>query len=147
MIQLTEDPLDPEQAVRAVLTHQDGAYVLFVGVVRAHSRGRTVTALEYQAYVPMAEQQLARLVDAVRDRWGLASAVLHRFGRIAVGETAVVVCVASAHRAEAFDACRWLIDTLKAEVPIWKKEFAADGAYWIEGEDVLPAAPPLPPRR
>lgn len=139
MIRLTESPLDPQEAVNAVLTHGDGAYVQFVGVVRTHSRGRAVTGLEYQAYVPMAEQQMRRLVEAVRDRWGLASAILHRFGYIPVGEAAVVVCVASAHRAEAFDACRWLIDTLKADVPIWKKEFAADGAYWIEGEDALPA--------
>jgi molybdopterin synthase catalytic subunit len=141
MILLTEEPLAPQQAVDAVMTHSDGAYVLFVGVVREHSRGRGVTGLEYQAYRPLAEAQMRRLVGEVRSRWGLASAILHRYGRLTVGEAAVVVCVSSAHRAEAFEACRWAIDTLKAEVPIWKKEFAADGTYWIEGDDAFPAVP------
>lgn len=138
MVLLTEEPLDPQQAVDAVMTASDGAYVLFVGVVRDHSRGRAVTGLEYQVYRPMAERQMQRLVAQVRERWGLPCAVLHRFGRLAVGEASVVICVASAHRAEAFAACQWAIDTLKAEVPIWKKEYAADGTYWIEGEDAIP---------
>lgn len=137
MILLTEDPLNPQQAVDAIMTHADGAYVLFVGVVRNHSRGRSVTGLEYQVYRPMAERQMQRLVDEVQSRWGLRCAILHRFGHIAVGEPSVVVCVSSAHRAEAFDACRWAIDTLKADVPIWKKEFSTDGTYWIEGDDAL----------
>lgn len=137
MVQLTQDILDPQIAVDAVMTTGDGAYVQFVGVVRSHSRQREVTGLEYQAYVPMAEQQMLRLVSAVREKWGLASAVLHRIGYIPVGEAAVVVCVASSHRAEAFEACRWLIDTLKNEVPIWKKEFTVDGTFWIEGEDAI----------
>jgi len=140
MILLTEEPLNPDDAVRAVMTHTDGAYVQFVGVVRSHARGRTVTGLEYQAYVPMAEAQMRRIAEQARERWGLACSILHRFGYIPVGEAAVVVCVASAHRAEAFDACRWVIDTVKAEVPIWKKEFANDGTYWIEGEEALPAS-------
>ncbi|GAB4457930.1 MAG: hypothetical protein OHK0029_18430 [Armatimonadaceae bacterium] len=139
MTEIIEEPLDPQQAVRAVMTEADGAYVLFVGVVRNHSRGRTVTGLEYQVYRPMAERQMQRLVREVNERWGLRCAILHRVGYIPVGEAAVVVCVSSAHRAEAFDACRWAIDTLKADVPIWKKEFAHDGTYWIEGEDALQA--------
>lgn len=138
MILLTTDKLDPQQAVDAVMTDADGAYVLFVGVVRNHSRGRAVTGLEYQVYAPMAEKQMNRLVEEVKTRWGLTCSILHRYGPIAVGEAAVVVCVSSAHRAEAFDACRWTIDTLKADVPIWKKEFAADGTYWIEGEESIP---------
>lgn len=140
IVLLTEEPLDPQIAIDSVLTHEDGAYVLFVGVVRSRARGRTVTGLEYQAYVPMAEQQMRRLTEAVRERWGLTSSILHRFGYIPVGQAAVVVCVASAHRAEAFEACRWLIDTLKSDVPIWKKEFAADGTYWVEGEETVPAS-------
>ena len=137
MVLLTSDILNPQAAVDAVMTTSDGAYVQFVGVVRSHSRGRVVTGLEYQAYVPMAEQQMLRLVGAVCEKWGLACAILHRMGYIPVGEAAVVVCVASSHRAEAFEACRWAIDTLKSEVPIWKKEFTADGTYWIEGEDAI----------
>lgn len=141
MVQLTEEPLDPQTAIDAVLTDADGAYVLFVGVVRDHARGRAVTGLEYQVYEPLARKQLARIADTVRQRWNLACAILHRYGPIPVGQTAVVVCVASPHRAEAFDACRWAIDAVKTEVPVWKKEFAADGAFWIEGDDALPAAP------
>lgn len=137
MVHLTADILNPQTAVDAVMTTSDGAYVHFVGVVRSHSRGRQVTGLEYQAYAPMAERQMKVLVDAVREKWGLACAILHRTGYIPVGEAAVVVCVASSHRAEAFDACRWVIDTLKKDVPIWKKEFTADGTYWIEGEDAI----------
>lgn len=138
MVHLTSDILNPQTAVDAVMTTSDGAYVQFVGVVRSHSRGRQVTGLEYQAYAPMAERQMRVLVNAVREKWGLACAILHRTGYIPVGEAAVVVCVASSHRAEAFEACRWVIDTLKHEVPIWKKEFTADGTYWIEGEDAIP---------
>ena len=137
MVLLTEEVLDPQQAVDALVTETDGAYVLFVGVVRNHARGRQIPGLEYEAYRPMAERQMQRIVDEVRERWGLSCSLLHRFGYLAVGEASVVVGVSSPHRAEAFDACRWAIDTLKAEVPIWKKEYAADGTYWIEGEDAI----------
>lgn len=138
MVLLTSDPLDPQMAVDSVMTDADGAYVLFVGVVRDHARGRRVRGLEYEAYRPMAERQMRHLVDAVRARWGLACAILHRFGYLAVGEASVVICIASSHRAEAFDACRWVIDTLKRDVPIWKKEYATDGTYWIEGDEAIP---------
>jgi molybdopterin synthase catalytic subunit len=140
MVLLTEAPLDSQQAIDAVLTDADGAYVLFVGVVRDHSRGRSVTGLEYQVYAPMAEAQLARVADEAAKRWGLRVSILHRYGYLAVGEASVVICVAGAHRGEAFDACRWTIDTLKADVPIWKKEFATDGTFWIEGDEALTAA-------
>nr|WP_309690939.1 molybdenum cofactor biosynthesis protein MoaE [Armatimonas sp.] len=139
MVVLTMEPLQPQQAVDAVMTDADGAYVQFVGVVRDHSKGRSVTGLEYQVYAPMAVAQLENLVAQVKTRWGLACAILHRYGFIPVGETAVVVCVASSHRAEAFEACRWAIDTLKNDVPIWKKEFCPDGTFWIEGEEAITA--------
>ena len=138
MVLLTDEPLDMETAINAVRTDADGACVLFAGIVRDHARGRAVIGLEYEAYRPMAERQMNRIVAEVRERWGLACAILHRFGYLRVGETSVVVCVASAHRAEAFEACRWAIDTLKHEVPIWKKEHAADGTYWIEGDEAIP---------
>lgn len=137
---LTEDPLNPQDAVRAVLSDADGAFVLFTGVVRNHSKGRNVDGIEYQAYIPMAEAQMRRIAEQVEARWGLGCAILHRFGYLRVGEASVVVCVAGPHRAETFDACRWVIDTLKSDVPIWKKEFAEDGTYWIEGDDALPAS-------
>ncbi len=137
MVLLTQDLLEPQQAIQAVMTDADGAHVLFTGVVRDHAKGRPVIGLEYQVYAPMAKKQLTKLVEEVRARWGLKAAVLHRYGPIPVGEAAVVVCVASAHRAEAFDACRWLIDTLKADVPIWKKETCPDGTFWIEGDEAI----------
>jgi molybdopterin synthase catalytic subunit len=139
MVILTTEPLLSQQAVDAVMTDSDGAYVQFVGVVRNHSKGRSVTGLEYQVYAPMATAQLEKLVAEVKARWGLTCAILHRYGFIPVGETAVVVCVASSHRAEAFEACRWAIDTLKADVPIWKKEFCPDGTFWIEGDEAIAA--------
>jgi molybdopterin synthase catalytic subunit len=95
-------------------------------------------------YKPLAEKQMARIVEQVRERFGVSCAILHRFGYLAVGEASVVVCVASPHRADAFGACRWAIDTLKADVPIWKKEHATDGTFWIEGDDALPAAEATP---
>jgi len=134
MVLLSSEPLNAQTAIDAVLTDSDGAYVLFVGVTRNHARGRAVTGLEYDAYKPLAESQMQFIVDAVRERWNLACAILHRTGYVAVGEPSVVICVASPHRAEAFAACEWAINTLKADVPIWKKEHAADGTYWIEGD-------------
>ena len=134
MVLLSPEPLDPQTAIDAVLTNADGAYALFVGVTRNHARGRAVTGLTYDAYKPLAESQLRFLVDVVRDRYGLACAILHRVGYVAVGEPSVVICVASPHRAAAFAACEWAINALKADVPIWKKEHAADGTYWIEGD-------------
>lgn len=139
MVLLTTDPLHPDDAVRAVMTNSDGAYVLFVGVVRDHARNRKVTGLEYQAYAPLAQAQMEKIAGEVQANYGLRCAILHRTGYLAVGEAAVVVCVASSHRGDAFEACRWVIDTIKADVPIWKKEFAHDGTYWIEGENALPA--------
>lgn len=141
MVLLTDEPLNPDQAAQAVMTTADGAYVLFVGVVRDHARGRSVTGITYDVYKPLAEKQMARIVGQVGERFGVSCAILHRFGYLAVGEASVVVCVASPHRADAFGACRWAIDTLKTDVPIWKKEHAADGAFWIEGDDALPASP------
>lgn len=139
MILLTDDILNPQQSIDAVMTNADGAYILFVGVVRNHSRGRSVTGLEYQAYRPMATRQIQRLVDAIKEKWNLQCSILHRLGYIPVGEASVVICVAGAHRAECFDACEWAIDALKADVPIWKKEFATDGTFWIEGEEAIAA--------
>ena len=141
MVRLALDPIDPRMAEDAVGGPENGAVVTFAGVVRNHSKGRAVVGLEYQAYEPMARAGMQAIVDQVRLRWGLACAILHRVGPVPVGEMAVVVAVSSAHRAEAFEACRWAIDTLKHDVPIWKKEHAVDGTWWIEGEDALPAAP------
>jgi molybdopterin synthase catalytic subunit/molybdopterin converting factor small subunit len=137
---LTREPIDSEQLIRDAKQGEDGAVVVFDGIVRNHSRGRQTLHLDYEAYEEMALSQLRELARKARERFAVRHVTLvHRLGRLAVGETSVLIVVASAHRAQAFDACRWLIDTLKTTVPIWKKETFVDGAVWAAGEP-FPAA-------
>ena len=120
---------------RAVAHSRAGAICTFTGVVRDSSRGRTVTHLEYEAFAEMATTQMRKIADEIAERWPEARvAMIHRTGRLEIGEPSVVVSVSAPHRAEAIDACRWGIDRLKESVPIWKKEHAADGTFWIEGD-------------
>jgi len=134
LIQLTRVPLEREALVTAVSHPSVGGIVVFEGVVRDHARGKQVRYLEYDVYEEMAEEQIRTIIAEAQQRWGVERvAVAHRFGRLEIGETAVIIVVASPHRAEAFDACRYIIDTLKATVPIWKKEVATDGEEWVEG--------------
>ena len=137
IIQITREPLDDafiRRLVGAVTYSGAGGIVTFEGVVRDNARGKTVRYLEYDAYPEMAEQELRRIAAEVTSRWQTeAIAIVHRIGRLEIGECSVVVVVACPHRAEAFDACRYAIDTLKASVPIWKKEVATDGEEWVEG--------------
>ncbi len=130
---ITEHPLD-EAAVAARVTGDDaGGVVSFVGAVRDNARGRAIRHLEYEAYPAMAVAEMERICDAASQRWpGVRVAIAHRVGHLEVGDLAVVVVAAAPHRAEAFDACRFAIDTLKESVPIWKKEVATDGAYWVD---------------
>ena len=137
IVRITRDPLD-EAAVnelRRALAHPSvGGVVTFEGVVRDSNKGKRVRYLEYEAYPEMAEAEMARIAAEVERRWGADRvALVHRVGRVEIGECSVVAMVACAHRAEAFEACRYAIDTLKATVPIWKKEVAEDGEEWIEG--------------
>jgi molybdopterin synthase catalytic subunit len=137
IIRITRDALDA-QAVRAleeaVMTRGDGGVVTFQGVVRDNARGKQVRSLEYDAYVEMAEQQMAQIAAEVERRWEDSKvAMVHRTGRLEIGECSVVVVVACPHRGEAFEACRYAIDTLKSTVPIWKKEIYTDGEEWVEG--------------
>src|SRR5438552_3049209 len=113
----------------------------FTGIVRDNSRGQTVTHLDYEAYAEMAVPQMRHIGQEIKDRWpGARVAMAHRTGKLEVGEVSVVVCVSAPHREEAIAACKWGIDTLKESVPIWKKEHAADGTYWIEGDTAKPAS-------
>jgi molybdopterin synthase catalytic subunit len=113
----------------------DGAAVLFEGVVRNNTRGRRTLYLHYEAYESMALNEMEKLTQAALERFQVRDVtIVHRLGRLEIGETSVVIGVASAHRGAAFDACRWLIDTLKKTVPIWKKEYFEDGAVWADGE-------------
>lgn len=125
-------PLDLREVLAAVEGPGRGGVVTFTGTVRADSRGRTVVRLEYEAYAPMAEAKLREIGEQIERTWpGCRIALAHRIGRLEVGEAAVVIAAAAAHRAEAFAACQRAIDRLKAEVPIWKKEVYADGEVWV----------------
>src|SRR5438128_12677810 len=134
LIQLTREPLDRNALVAAVSHASVGGIVVFEGVVRDNARGKQIRYLEYEVYPEMAEQQIRTIIAEAERRWGVGRvAVAHRFGRLEIGEASVIIVVAAPHRAEAVDACRYIIDTLKATVPIWKKEVATDGEEWVEG--------------
>jgi len=132
---LYRGPIDSEKLIAATGQGEDGAVVVFDGIVRNNTRGRRTLYLDYEAYEEMAEKQMRELATEASSRFGVRQiTMVHRLGRLQVGETSVLIVVASAHRAQAFDACRWLIDTLKKTVPIWKKETFADGSVWAAGE-------------
>jgi molybdopterin synthase catalytic subunit len=133
MIQLTHAPIDHATLVAQAQSPASGAVLLFLGCTRQHTRGRETTELRYDAYVKMAEQELAALEAEARERWGLTECmIVHRLGQVCLGEASVAIVVASPHRREAFDAGEWLIDTLKERVPIWKQEHWADGtSEWV----------------
>jgi molybdopterin synthase catalytic subunit len=132
MAYLTDDPIDPQELVRTVMRASDGAYVLFEGVVRNHHDGKAVESIFYDAYRPMAEKEMSRVVDTVRTEFpDTAVAVVHRLGRLVVGDSSIAIVAASPHRAEAFAACRTVIDRIKETVPIWKKERGPDGEEWV----------------
>src|SRR5579872_170737 len=133
--------IDVAALERCVAGTANGAVCSFIGQVRDNARGRQVSYLEYNAYVPMALKQMARIAAEAETRWDCQVAIQHRIGRLELGEASVAIAVGSPHRAEAFEACRWCIDTLKETVPIWKREVCPDGAFWIEGEDALGVAP------
>jgi len=133
--QIVREAIDKDAAVRRLQQPADGAAVIFDGVVRDNTRGRRTLYLEYEAYEAMALKQMQSLVEEARARFQVRGAsIVHRLGKLEIGETSVLIVVASAHRAAAFEACRWIIDTLKKTVPIWKKEYFEDGAVWADGE-------------
>ena len=138
LFQVTSETLDPERLMRAVRKDESGAVILFSGVARNHSEGRRVLALEYDAYPSMAERKLREVADEVRARWPItAIGVLHRTGRLAIGETSLLVAVSAAHRQEVFEACHYAVDRIKQIVPIWKKEIWEDGdGAWVAGHPV-----------
>lgn len=129
---ITRDPINIQKFFDFQTPSAAGALASFIGTVRNHDRGRAVERLLYESYETMAEKMIGSLIDAARGRWPIEEArVLHRVGTLEVGEAAVAIGVWSAHRAEAFEACRFLIEEIKEKVPIWKKEFYADGtSHW-----------------
>jgi molybdopterin synthase catalytic subunit len=145
LIDVTRAVIAAESLVGAAKHGEDGAVVVFDGIVRNHSRGRQTLHLDYEAYEEMALRQMRDLARQARERFGVRHiTMVHRLGRLTVGETSVLIVVASAHRAQAYDASRWLIDTLKKTVPIWKRETFVDGAVWADGEP-FPAGVGLEP--
>lgn len=132
---IVRTPIETSRILANIKRGEDGAAVVFEGIVRNQTRGRKTLYLDYEAYEEMALQQMERLAEqALKDFQIRDVAIVHRLGRLEIGETSVLIVVASAHRAAAFEACRWLIDTLKRTVPIWKKEYFEDGAVWADGE-------------
>jgi len=138
-VKIVRERIVPHNIVPRLERPEDGAVVIFDGIVRNHSRGRATLYLDYDAYEEMALKQMRSLAEEALSKFGVRNvALVHRLGRLEIGESSVFIAVFSAHRAAAFDACRWLIDTLKKTVPIWKKEHFEDGAVWADGEPFPP---------
>lgn len=132
MISLTTDPIDVASALNHLQSDQAGAIDLFLGVVRDNTQNRSVDRLDYEAYDRMALSEIEKIADEAARRWPvLRYVIIHRTGTLRIGEMAVLIGVATAHRADAFDACRYIIDTIKQTVPIWKKEVFTDGEVWV----------------
>lgn len=142
-VEIVDRAIAADEIVAAMKAGADGAVCVFDGIVRDNTRGRKTLYLDYEAYREMALKQMQELADEAVAKFGVREvALVHRLGRLYVGETSVLIVVASAHRGAAFDACRWLIDTLKKTVPIWKKEQFEDGAVWADGEPFPEAIAP-----
>ena len=132
MSYLTDDPIDAHALVKRVMRDSDGAYVLFEGVVRNHHEGKAVESIFYDAYRPMAEKEMATIVRDIEAQFpDVALAVVHRLGHLVVGDSSIAIVASSPHRAEAFTACRMMIDRIKETVPIWKKERGPNGEEWV----------------
>ena len=128
----TQESIDTAALARSVVRPSDGASIVFEGIVRNHNEGKSVQTIDYEAYLPMAEKEMARVVDDVRAAYpDVAVAVVHRLGHLVIGDASIVIVCASPHRAEAFAACREVIDRIKKSVPIWKKERGPDGEEWV----------------
>lgn len=143
-IELVREPIDPPPLIHHVRAPEDGAIVTFDGFVRNQSHNRLTLYLDYEAYESMALTKMREIAAELHEKYPIHRvAIVHRLGRLDIGETSVFIAVSAPHRAAAFDACRFAIDTLKRTVPIWKKEYFEDGAVWADGE--LPPAPVATP--
>lgn len=133
--ELTTDPIDISSVARRIVPSECGATVTLDGYVRQFTEGRETLYLVYEAYEPMALKEMEKLITAAKEQFEVSSiGIVHRLGKVDIGETSVVISVAAPHRKAAFAACEWLIRELKRTVPIWKKEVYADGEIWVEGE-------------
>ena len=140
MIEITSNPIDPSRITARVKTDSNGAVLTFLGVTRNYSGDRKVLHLEYEAYRPMADKKLEQIVEEIHHRWDTIDvAIVHRIGRVFIGEISLIVAVSSPHRKSVFDACQYAVDLVKTMVPIWKKEFFEGGEVWIESSTDLKA--------
>ncbi len=138
LIRVTPDELDTAEAIQAVGSPAAGAINVFLGVVRDNNLGRKVQYLEYDAYPSMAEKVMRQLAEEARERFALEDcAVLHRTGRLEIGEASLLIAVSCGHRAASFEAGHWLVNEIKKKVPVWKKEVWEDGEAWVEGPESL----------
>ena len=129
---VTDQPLDTQAIISSVEAPEGGAVNVFIGTVRNATKGKKVLKLEFEAYEPMATKELIKIVEKAKTNWPLIKAVVHhRTGEMQIGEVPVVIAVSTAHRGAGFEACQFIIDTLKETVPIWKKEFFEDGEVWV----------------
>ena len=135
MIEITRKDFSVDEALERLRSRGMGALVTFVGVVRDSSRGKAVERIEIQVYEEMARRQLEEIREEAIDRFGVEEiAIIHRYGSLEVSDNIMMIAVGGGHRLEAFDACRWVLETIKEKVPIWKKEITPEGDFWVEGE-------------
>jgi molybdopterin synthase catalytic subunit len=135
MIVITREDFSVDEVLARLRTREMGALITFTGVVRNNSRGRDVDSIEIQVYEEMARRQLEAIREEALERFGVEEViVMHRYGSLKVSENIMMIAVGAAHRAEAFEACRYVIDEIKKRVPIWKKEITPEGDFWVEGE-------------
>ncbi len=140
MIAIVKKKIDVEEILQSVQVPEAGGIDIFVGTTRNHSNGKRVLSLEYEAYEPMALKMMNEIAEEAKSKWNIRKiAIVHRTGRVKIGEASVVIAVSASHRKEAFEACRFVIDRLKKTVPIWKKEFFKDGEVWVESEALMKA--------
>ena len=134
MFRVTTEPLDVQHVHNLVKTPADGAVVTFDGIVRNNFDGRAVRYLEYEAYAAMAEKKMAEIAEEMRNKFAVGDvAMVHRIGRLDIGESSILIAVAAPHRRPAFEACAYAMDRVKEEVPVWKKEFFTDGeSHWVQ---------------
>jgi molybdopterin converting factor subunit 1 len=145
IFRIVREPICASEIMESLRAPEDGALVVFDGFVRNNFKGQRTLYLEYEAYEPMADAKMREIGAHIHQKFSIHRvAIVHRLGRLKIGETSVLIAVSSPHRAAAFDACRCAIDTLKKTVPIWKKEFFVGGAIWAEGEPILQKAIPAP---
>jgi len=138
MFKITERVITADNVIQSVEADDAGAIVTFLGTVRNNTKGRQTAYLEYEAYIPMAEKKMADIANEIRDKWGIEKvAILHRIGRLEIGEVSVAVAVASPHRKDGFEACKYAMDRLKQIVPIWKREVWSDGEEeWVRPDPI-----------